>query len=199
MELSFTGIRPGVSTSPRFSFNGEFDSSGINANGTWEVDWDEARCSGTWISTEGGPPSVTTPSPLEPYYLYPFCNCMKYVPADQAPTLRWGWIATSEDYTNDFVEASQTIVTIDGTDYTGLERYWGQVVYSADDDGYKSIWIWELPSLTPGLHRVETSLTLERIVTDGYDGDGDGNADQYGPGEVFYGWVDVHIEETSTP
>jgi hypothetical protein len=197
MELSFTGMRPGVNPFPAITFSGEFDTTGTNASGTWAADWEGVSCSGTWISTEGKPPPVSTTSPAEPYYVYPFCNCQEDVPASLAPTLRWGWITTTETYCHDFIRASKSTVTIDGTTYTDLEGYWGDVAYSADDGGYKSLWIWELPPLTAGLHLVEFSVSLDRAVTDGYDGNGDGKEDQYGPGEVFFGWVELQIEVTS--
>jgi len=84
-------------------------------------------------------------------------------------------------------------VTIDGVPYSNLEGYWGEVAFSADDQGYKSVWIYRLPPLSPGAHRVEISVSLDRAMTDGYDSNGDGKPDQFGPGEVFYGWVDVSL------
>jgi len=111
------------------------------------------------------------------------------VPAGVLPTLRWAWIATSKMYTLDFINASKTTITIDGMTFSDLEEYWGAVIYSEEDGCYISLWISEVPTLAAGENLVEFSLSLDRAVTDGYDVNGDGKEDQYGPGETFSGWV----------
>jgi hypothetical protein len=197
MELSFSGVSPGSNPFPEVAFSGEFNTSGTGAGGTWNVKWDGISCSGTWVSSDVEEvPVVQAPAP-EQYYVYPFCNCQEGIPAGQAPTLRWAWIAISEAYVADFIAASATTVTVDGQSYVGLEPYWGEIAYSSDDEGYKSQWAYELPALSPGEHRIGISVSLTREVTDSYDSDGDGRRDHFGPGEVFYGWVDVQLGATA--
>jgi len=195
MELNLT-FPPGVGglfQFPDVTISGKFDETGVSANGAWKAEWEGTSCSGTWKSSQAKPASPAEVPSGEPYYLYAFCNCQEKVPAGQAPALRWAWLTTTEAHTTDFINANKTTVTIDGVPYTGLEGYWGEVAFSADDQGYKSVWIYRLPPLSPGAHRVEISISLDRAVTDGYDSDGDGKLDRFGPGEVFYGWVDVSL------
>jgi hypothetical protein len=200
MELSLSGISPGVTEFPEFTFSGMFDETGTEMGGTWEAEWAGASCSGTWgsgasrIATAGPAPTeaMVIASP-EPVFIDPFCNCETQVPSGGAAYLTWGWIAAKSEWTQDFVIASQTTVTIDGTPYSGLEMYWGGTEYSAEDEGYRSVWNYLLPAVEPGRHHVEILLSLNRRVTDGYDSDGDGQVDQYGPGETFSGWVDIQV------
>jgi hypothetical protein len=144
---------------------------------------------------EVGAVGVAEPTPAgELYWLYPFCNCEDTVPAGDVPVLHWGWITVTEAQGKDFISASTTVVTIDGTAYQVQQQNWGPVAYSSKDNGYKTGWNYTLPALGPGTHRVEFSLSLSSTVTDGYDTNNDGAVDQYGPGDAFYGWVDVVIQ-----
>jgi hypothetical protein len=130
----------------------------------------------------------------EPYYLYPFCNCEDEVPPDMAPVLRWAWGTTTQEYLDDFFAAGNTsTLFIDGETYTSLEAYWDEGSYYAEEGLFKAYWTYPLPALPAGVHRVELTLALDRAVTDGFDGNADGEPDQYGPGETFSGWVDVRI------
>jgi hypothetical protein len=143
----------------------------------------EATAAGTVESTPSG----------EAYWIYPLCNCEDTVPAGNVPVLHWGWITVTEAENKDFINASTTVITIDGTPYPVPLENWGPVTYSKKDWAYKADWNYTLPALGPGTHRVEFSLSLSLVVTDGYDLNKDGALDQYGPGETVYGWVDVVI------
>jgi hypothetical protein len=131
----------------------------------------------------------------EPFYIFPFCNCEHEVPSGMVPTLRWAWVTATEAYLQDYIDALRITVSIDGEAHAGLEGYWGEMLYSGEDGGFKSVWIYPLPALSSGFHDVETSLWLDHGLTDGFDMDGDGQPDMYGPGQDAFGWVGLLMAE----
>ncbi len=71
---------------------------------------------------------------------------------------------------------------------------WSEITWNEDYQGYASNWYWQLPPLPRGTHRIEIEVTLSEAVSDGYDMDGDGQADMYGPGVVSSGWVELVVQ-----
>lgn len=110
----------------------------------------------------------------------------------QAAMLSWTWLAAEEGLTRSFADQVLTTVRLDGTAYTGLKEYWSKPVRLPD--GYGAHWSLPLPALAAGTHRVEFSVVAPKAISDGFDGDGDGSRDMYGPGEVFRGWVEIQVE-----
>lgn len=198
LAMNFPPGTIGVINFPDVTIEGLVNDAWELLNGTWEVTWDDLSCTGAWQSSGEAIVIPTESKGLpEPYYIYPFCQCREEIPTDQAPILRWGWIATSQAYTEDFITASHTTLIIDDIPYQGLDHLWSKVEYSEEDQGYKSLWIYPLPALPQGLHRIEFVVSLNQAITDGYDSDGDGQLDQFGPGELSIGWVEMNLTKAS--
>jgi hypothetical protein len=109
--------------------------------------------------------------------------------------LRWAWLATTEAYTAEFVAASHTIMIIDGIPYSGFDDLWGPVHYDDEEGAYASSWIYPLPALSAGKHTIEATVSLDHALTDGFDGDNDGNPDEYGPGDAVNGWLEFNLPQ----
>ena len=112
------------------------------------------------------------------------------VPADQPVVLHMGWLAKTRSQAKSFADLASFTLTIGDHEYTGLQEYWSPVLPYAG--GYGLEWNLPLALLTPGVHRIEYTLSLAAQVTDGFDLDNNGKLDQYGPGEVFKGWVEIN-------
>jgi hypothetical protein len=105
--------------------------------------------------------------------------------------LTWAWLTVQPEQATDFARLTRTSLTLDGRSLSGLDQYWSDVM--EDPDGYKVRWTYPLGTLEAGTHRVELAVSSDAALTDGFDGNGDGQPDMYGPGEIFYGWVEVVI------
>lgn len=115
------------------------------------------------------------------------------VPAGQPVVLHMGWLAKTHSQAQSFANLAGFTLTLDNHEYTGLSEYWESIMPFAG--GYGVDWNLPLALLTPGDHRIEYSLNLSEQITDGFDLDKDGKLDQYGPGVVFNGWVDVNVQK----
>lgn len=123
--------------------------------------------------------------------LYPFCNCQEQIGAGQPVELTWAWLTVEPGQAADFARLTRLCLTVDGRSLNGLERYWSDV--TEDPEGYKVRWTYPLGALAAGTHRVELAVSAETALTDGFDGNGDGQADVYGPGEIGFGWVEIAV------
>jgi len=133
--------------------------------------------------------SVCPLSKLYPMPVYVSLEDTFRVPADQPVVLHMGWLAATRSQANSFTDLAVFSLTIDGREYSGFQEYWGPVLPFAG--GYGLEWNLPLAFLSPGVHRIEYSLRLTKQITDGFDLDNNGKLDQYGPGEVFNGWVEI--------
>jgi len=149
----------------------------------------------TSIPTATQPPPTSTPTPtVIPWVeLDAFCYCLQDIDASAKVVLTQNWWATTPDLVKDFVSASQGTVLIDGKSYTNLERYWRDPQLDPRDNTYFANWSMELPKLAEGKHRIEIQVTLSRAVTDGFDQNKDGKPDQYGPGKLDDGWIEITL------
>ena len=131
----------------------------------------------------------------EPYPLpvHPFAQKRVRWPAGQPAVLHWTWFATTAPLAQSFADLAEIALTIDGQTFSGLGEYWGTPEPYAR--GYAIQWNLPLPALEPGSHRIETTISLSEQVTDGFDENGDGKKDLYGPGEVSSGWVELQLED----
>ncbi len=113
------------------------------------------------------------------------------MPAGQPVMLHMGWLATSRSLAKQFVDVAEFTLTIDGKEYTGFQEYWGQAM--PYPGGYGVEWNLPLDTLPSGLHRIEYKLSLSAQITDGFDLDGNGKLDQYGPGVIYTGWAQINV------
>ena len=176
---------------------------------TWEATQDEALTESlrlfadVLIRLEGvfgaaAAPTEAPPGALLPeVYVRPFCNCTETAALGQTVFLRWGWVATTEELTRAYIDASSQRVWIDGSADPVLwsigDSDWGEITWNDAYQGYASTWFWQLPPLPRGTHRIEIEVTLSEAVSDGYDMDSDGQPDLYGPGVVSTGWVELVV------
>ena len=124
--------------------------------------------------------------------LYPFCNCRREARLNQPLTASWFWHFKSADLIARFRAAATLTVTLDGATVANPAQYWAasQVV-----DGEPSLpWQYKLPALTPGSHVLEVVAHSNVEFTDGFDGNGDGKPDTYGPGDFLSGYVEVVVQ-----
>ncbi len=89
---------------------------------------------------------------------------------------QWGWAAATEELVQEFIDALEITMKINGQTVSGdLKKYWGPFAdYHSDDygDGYVSTWIYPLTDnpvfQTPGIYHVEIHRRLSRKITDGF-------------------------------
>jgi hypothetical protein len=132
-----------------------------------------------------------TPS-TGPLTLYPFCNCRREAWQNQPLVVSWFWRFKSRDLVNQFRTSTTLTVTLDGQAVAHPTRYWGAV--RPDDDALALPWQFTLPELAPGSHVLEIVAHSDEALTDGFDGNGDGKPDAYGPGDFLAGYVEVVVQ-----
>jgi hypothetical protein len=129
----------------------------------------------------------------EPYPLpvHPFAQKRVRWPAGQPAVLHWAWFTATAPLAQSFADLTEMVLIIDGQTFAGLGEYWSAP--EPDPSGYAVQWNLPLPALGPGIHRIETAISLSEQTTDGFDENGDGKEDLYGPGEAFGGWVELQV------
>ena len=102
-----------------------------------------------------------------------------YAEVDQPVVLTWGWVAVTEAYRQDYIDAASFAVQIDGqnTDISSAT-----LTLSTQPNGFAARWSFPPRIFSPGTHQIIPSVTISRQITDGYDSNSDGNLDTYGPG-----------------
>ncbi|HTP08061.1 MAG TPA: protein kinase [Anaerolineae bacterium] len=124
--------------------------------------------------------------------IYPFCNCRRTVYGDQPLEVRWSWRAKTPEYLNQFKAGTTMTVTIDGVPVDKPQQYWTLAAIAAGEADM--FWIYPLPALEPGAHLIDYAVWTDRKLTDGLDGNGDGQLDTYGPGDILTGYVEVVVQ-----
>lgn len=139
-----------------------------------------------------GTPGPTTPEAGDTAYLSPVCNCKVTVGVDQPVLLRWGWEAATREQAEANAQAMTIELQVDGQAVPQTDSYRQEAQPSVT--GYWVV-VWEVPvgRLPLGTHRVEIRATTAETISDGFDTDGDSQADTYGPGEIFLGWVEIEL------
>ena len=137
------------------------------------------------------PEPTAAPPSGEAVSINPFCNCQEQVAIGQPVQLTWAWLTVLPGQAADFAGVTHTNVILDGQSLGNLDQYWGDVI--EDSDGYAVRWTYPLGVLEPGTHLVELVVSSDAALTDGFDSDEDGQADLFGPGEMFRGWVEIVV------
>jgi hypothetical protein len=123
------------------------------------------------------PPPTPEPPDAEPVFVSVLCGLTggevkKHVPRDRPVVLVWGWSAATVEQVQHHIDASQTVVELDGqpvegrlVDGPGLIESWGSI---------GAMWHAEVGILSPGSHSLTYTVTWSEPVYDGQD--------NYGPG-----------------
>ena len=106
------------------------------------------------------------------------------VAANTPVVLRFGWATDTPEQVADFLGSVELVVTLDGQLLRNTGDSWSEIEEDrdSDEDGdmdYHTLWLYPVGVLSPGTHLVESEMRLQWPVTDGFDSDGDGVADEY--------------------
>jgi serine/threonine protein kinase len=145
---------------------------------------DRTRCTFDNLSVQG------TPS-TNAMTLYPFCNCVREARVGQPLSVSWTWGAKTQKLLDTLQAKSILTVTLDGLPIVQPKQYWGQS--KLDQAAVSLHWLYNLPALDPGSHVLEFYVHVDEPVTDGFDRNGDGKPDSYGPGDFISGYVNVVV------
>jgi hypothetical protein len=124
--------------------------------------------------------------------IYPFCNCRRTAFGDQPLEVRWRWEAKTPDYLDRFKSGTVLTVTVDAVPVENPLQYWTPTAIESDQA--EAFWSYRLPALEPGAHLIEYAVWSDQQLTDGLDGNGDGQLDTYGPGSILNGYVEVIVQ-----
>ncbi|MBN1285837.1 MAG: hypothetical protein JXB47_10600 [Anaerolineae bacterium] len=104
------------------------------------------------------------------------------VEAGQPLILEFGWYATTPDLVEQFTNTVARRLTYDGEPVEA----WDVPAPELNEDGYFISWyFWVIPEPKPGEHEVMLSYDFLFPLTDGIDGDGDGEPDIYDGAEAW--------------
>jgi hypothetical protein len=106
------------------------------------------------------------------------------------------WYADTPAYVDEYLDALELTVTLDGGDLPDVGDYWGGIAQSGDIDGdgdvdYVARWRYPVGALASGDHTVASEFHLPYAVTDGFDWDGDGVLDVF-VGSWHYA-LEIHV------
>jgi len=94
------------------------------------------------------------------------------------------WYADTAGYVEDYIDALELTVTLEGGDLPDVSDYWGGITQCGDFDhdgdvDYVARWRYPVGLLSTGDHSVESYFHLPYTLTDGFDLDGDGLLDEF--------------------
>jgi len=122
-------------------------------------------------------------------FLRPRCGTTYTVQAGSLLEIRYGsWLAIGEDLAEQNAQHLTVNLVLDGEPVTGVQQPvvpGSEIPCGASADAYGVFYVTQVAPLSAGTHVASVTWILDEAVTDGYDADGDGEPDWYGPGEVF--------------
>ena len=136
--------------------------------------------SGPGPAPTSAPPTTESGAPVEISLLAQ----EEWVAANTPIVLRFGWATDTPEQVADFLGSVELVVTLDGQLLRNTGDSWSEIEEDrdSDEDGdmdYHTLWLYPVGVLSPGTHLVESEMRLQWPVTDGFDSDGDGVADEY--------------------
>lgn len=123
-------------------------------------------------------------------FLRPLCGDTYTVQTGSLLEIRYGsWVAIGEDLARQNAEYLTVNLLLNDESVSGVQQ---PVVSGSEipcgappDDAYGVFYVTQVGPLSPGTYTARVTWILDEPVTDGYDADGDGEPDWYGPGELF--------------
>ena len=111
------------------------------------------------------------PAPsIEPVIVMPYCSALDQSPVlvgeNQPVTVYWGWVATTPDYVQDFLDTATIEVLLDGQEI--IPETQTEIEYHIEDEGYVVGWHANVGALAPGSHRLEYHVSWSRQISDGW-------------------------------
>jgi signal peptidase I len=163
-------------------------------SGTWLADFGQPVPSDYWwvaaqIFDADGDASELRPA-SQIIFLRPSCGSTYTVQAGSPLEIRYGsWIAIGEALAIQNAEHLTVELVLNGETVTGVQQ---PVVPRSEipcgmplENAYGVFYVTYVDPLSPGTYIAEVTWILDIAVTDGYDADGDGEPEWYGPGEIF--------------
>jgi hypothetical protein len=130
----------------------------------------------TWLpapptpTREASPPTPVPPPTMAPIVVMPYCSSLDqspvYIGEDQPVTVYWGWMATTSEYVQDFLDTATIEVTLDGEPVEPDTQ--SDIQYDLVDEAYVVRWYADVGALTQGTHRLEYDVTWSRQISDGW-------------------------------
>lgn len=111
-------------------------------------------------------------------YCAQFGQSPKYAEVDQPVVLIWGWVAATEAYRQDYIDAASFAVQVDGL---AIDVSSATLVLSSQSNGSAALWTLPPRTFSAGTYQAVITVTLSRQITDGFDANNDGILDTFGP------------------
>jgi formylglycine-generating enzyme required for sulfatase activity/tRNA A-37 threonylcarbamoyl transferase component Bud32/LysM repeat protein len=137
--------------------------------------------------------------PPQPVRVIAGCNCTQEIYAGQEITVRLAWGTTTRQRAQDFIDAATPRIWVDDVLLLGgrpndLAPFWQAPV--EDQPGiWAANWVYPYGAVEPGTHVLRVEILLDKTITDGFDSDGDGKLDEYGPGTLDWGATELVVVE----
>ncbi|GAB4570989.1 MAG: hypothetical protein Kow0077_06560 [Anaerolineae bacterium] len=167
--------------------------TGRNSDSTWfEVqlpDGTPGWVADYVVSLDGSPaslPIIEVERPVsDTLYVPPGCDYFGIGPfygtTGQSIVLTQGWEAATRELLDEYLTNVIQIVRFDGRLISTYSAYRGEPFYNEATDTWRIFWSFNMGPVAAGEHRIEWTQMYNTPISDGLDGNNDGQPDTYGP------------------
>lgn len=180
-------------TSLAFSPDGKMLASG-SADGSvrlWGVLSSDSQTAQTDLKTVPTSSPMSTPQPSSTpqiVFLRSGCGTMYHIQVGTPLEIQYGaWLAVGKEQTVQNAQHLSVRLVIDGVTVDGIQQpiVAGSEIPCVVLKGLFGVYFrTQVEPLSKGTHVVKVTWIFDEQVTDGYDSNGDGSPDMYGPGEI---------------